>query len=94
MNIQRITNKYAMKIIPKLKLKSLRKELDVLHEKLTLFRILDRDRGKLPGTDEKVQEISDESEVNINQELNMDIIEPMRVSRKNYLQSEKLKFLF
>jgi cobalamin biosynthesis protein CobT len=29
--------------VDKIKVKSLRKELDVLHEKLTLFRILDRD---------------------------------------------------
>lgn len=90
-----------MKVIPKLKLKNLRKELDVLHEKLTLYRILDRDRGKLPGSDDKVQEISDESEVpkqwdnqnsasesvnlptNIKQELDMDIVEPMRVSTKS-----------
>jgi serine/threonine protein kinase len=46
-----------MKIVSKVKLKNLRKELDVVHEKLTLYRILDGDRGKLP--EPKVEELTD-----------------------------------
>ena len=45
--------KYAMKIINKPKVKSMRKELDVLHEKLTLYRIFDHDRGKNLSKDEQ-----------------------------------------
>lgn len=51
MEYKKTGKNYAMKIANKLKLKSVRKELDILHEKLTLYRILDRNRGKsIPDT--------------------------------------------
>ena len=68
-----------MKIIEKAKVRSLRKELDVLHEKLTLYRILDKDRGKI--TEPKVEEIAEEDSKiqEINPALDSSIVHPMRV---------------
>ncbi|CAI2366593.1 unnamed protein product [Moneuplotes crassus] len=62
---------YAMKLIEKLKVKNLRKELDVLHEKLTL--------GKLPDSDDKVEELTDGEEKKETKELDSSIVNPMRV---------------
>lgn len=72
-----------MKIIEKAKLKSLRKELDVLHEKLTLYRILDQERGKLPEPQSKIEEISDEDaeqeKSDAKPQLDLSIVHPIRV---------------
>jgi len=71
-------------MISKVKVKNLRKELDVLHEKLTLYRILDQDRGKLAHNDSKVQEIADdEQDVNTtsNTELDKSVTTPVRVAK-------------
>lgn len=76
-----------MKIVSKVKVKNLRKELDVLHEKLTLYRILDGDRGTLPQKGDKTEEISEEESKQKSEEsekpavLDKNIWEPLRVAK-------------